>query len=131
MGPRCDMCGEGHFGDLSGCRPEQIGLTDSPCVCRRCDCSRNVDQNAIGNCDSKTGVCLKCVHGKTNNIAGAARLEGVMDGLTGGQTYGHTPSYIEMLVASENEMMDDSLTFRSLFVLLCDTASSYTEVIKI
>ena len=60
------MCGEGFYGDLSGCRPDQIGVSSndsSSCVCRRCECNGNVDANAVGNCDAKTGACMKCVFG--------------------------------------------------------------------
>ena len=65
VGPRCDMCGEGFYGDLQKCRSDQIGLLNSTCVCHPCKCNRNVDPNAIGNCDAKTGACLKCIHGTT------------------------------------------------------------------
>ena len=31
-------------------------------VCLPCECNDNVDANALGNCDSNTGVCSKCVY---------------------------------------------------------------------
>lgn len=30
--------------------------------CRRCECSGNVDETQPGNCDSRTGVCLRCLY---------------------------------------------------------------------
>ena len=29
--------------------------------CRKCECSRNIDLSAIGNCDRTTGECLRCI----------------------------------------------------------------------
>ncbi|XP_047426599.1 laminin subunit gamma-3 [Mugil cephalus] len=53
-GMRCQMCDDGYYGDPLG----QSGAA-RPCV--RCDCSGNVDANAVGTCDRVTGRCLKCL----------------------------------------------------------------------
>lgn len=53
-GHRCDFCSDGYYGDPNG----QFG-TIIPC--RACDCNKNIDPNAIGNCDTTTGQCLKCI----------------------------------------------------------------------
>ena len=53
-GTRCELCADGYFGDPNG--------KDGPVrPCQRCNCNGNVDPNAIGNCDRKTGKCLRCV----------------------------------------------------------------------
>ncbi|XP_063925380.1 laminin subunit gamma-1 isoform X2 [Zophobas morio] len=54
-GHRCDSCSDGYFGDPTG----RFG---SPVPCTQCDCNLNIDTNAIGNCNTTTGECLKCVH---------------------------------------------------------------------
>ncbi|KJH49985.1 laminin EGF-like protein [Dictyocaulus viviparus] len=30
-------------------------------TCKGCECNDNIDLMAIGNCDTKTGICLKCI----------------------------------------------------------------------
>lgn len=55
LGPRCEVCADGHFGDPTG----QFG---APKECEECQCNGNVDPNAVGNCNRTTGECLKCIH---------------------------------------------------------------------
>ena len=54
IGSRCELCEDGYFGD-----PE--GLHGTRIECRKCECSRNIDPSAIGNCDRTTGECLRCI----------------------------------------------------------------------
>uniref|UniRef100_A0A8D1UYU1 Laminin subunit gamma-3 n=1 Tax=Sus scrofa TaxID=9823 RepID=A0A8D1UYU1_PIG len=57
-GQRCEICDDGFFGD-------PLGLSGAPQPCRPCQCSGNVDPNAVGNCDPLTGHCLRCLHNTT------------------------------------------------------------------
>ncbi|XP_034519634.1 laminin subunit gamma-3, partial [Ailuropoda melanoleuca] len=57
-GRRCEICDDGYFGD-------PLGLSGAPQPCRRCQCSGNVDPNAVGNCDPLSGHCLRCLHNTT------------------------------------------------------------------
>lgn len=52
-GPRCEACADGYFGDPTG-------LFGEIRPCQKCDCSGNINENAIDNCDTRTGECLKC-----------------------------------------------------------------------
>ena len=52
-GTRCDQCKDGHFGD-------PVASLGSVQPCQKCNCSSNIDLNAIGNCDTLTGECFKC-----------------------------------------------------------------------
>ena len=52
-GLRCNLCVDGYFGDPQG----KYGPKTE---CKPCQCNDNVDPNAIGNCNSTTGECLKC-----------------------------------------------------------------------
>ncbi|MGH0163147.1 UNVERIFIED_CONTAM: hypothetical protein FKN15_044212 [Acipenser sinensis] len=49
------MCDDGFHGDPVGARGQWK-------PCRPCQCSGNVDPNAVGVCDHATGRCLKCLH---------------------------------------------------------------------
>nr|AAF08983.1 laminin 12 gamma 3 chain [Mus musculus] len=57
-GRRCESCEDGFFGD-------PLGLSGAPQPCRRCQCSGNVDLNAVGNCDPHSGHCLRCLYNTT------------------------------------------------------------------
>ncbi|VDM62918.1 unnamed protein product [Angiostrongylus costaricensis] len=50
-GNKCEVCADGFFGS-----PMEVNGT-----CKECDCNDNIDLMAIGNCDTKTGRCLKCI----------------------------------------------------------------------
>lgn len=54
-GPLCETCSDGFYGDPKG-------VFGSVRECQPCDCNSNVDLNAIGNCNSTTGECLKCIY---------------------------------------------------------------------
>uniref|UniRef100_A0A8C4QKG3 Laminin subunit gamma-3 n=1 Tax=Eptatretus burgeri TaxID=7764 RepID=A0A8C4QKG3_EPTBU len=54
IGRRCEFCEDGFFGD-------PLGLDGPRRPCKPCNCHGNVDANAVGNCDGRTGECLKCV----------------------------------------------------------------------
>ncbi|XP_021380829.2 laminin subunit gamma-2 [Lonchura striata] len=50
-GASCEYCADGYFGDPAASQP-----------CQPCRCNGNVEPNAVGNCDRRTGECLKCIH---------------------------------------------------------------------
>ncbi|NXK29207.1 LAMC2 protein, partial [Arenaria interpres] len=50
-GVNCEYCADGYFGDPAASRP-----------CQPCRCNGNVEPNAVGNCDRRTGECLKCIY---------------------------------------------------------------------
>ncbi|VEN35194.1 unnamed protein product, partial [Callosobruchus maculatus] len=54
-GHRCDICSDGYFGD-------PMGIFGTPTPCQICECSGNIDTNAIGNCNTTSGECIKCIH---------------------------------------------------------------------
>ncbi|CAG5119951.1 unnamed protein product [Candidula unifasciata] len=54
-GNLCELCLDGYFGDPSG------QFTGQPSSCMPCTCNGNIDPNAVGNCNSTTGECLKCI----------------------------------------------------------------------
>ncbi|XP_030761845.1 laminin subunit gamma-1-like isoform X2 [Sitophilus oryzae] len=70
-GPRCDICSDGFFGDPTG----RFG---PPTPCQLCECSENIDLNAIGNCNTTTGECLRCIHN-----TGGSRCEICLPGYYG------------------------------------------------
>ncbi|XP_070532708.1 laminin subunit gamma-1-like [Ptychodera flava] len=53
-GSRCELCSDGFYGDPQG-------LYGPPRPCQACLCNGNTDPNAVGNCNSTTGECLKCI----------------------------------------------------------------------
>uniref|UniRef100_A0A8C6R7G5 Laminin subunit gamma-3 n=1 Tax=Nannospalax galili TaxID=1026970 RepID=A0A8C6R7G5_NANGA len=57
-GRRCEGCEDGSFGD-------PLGLSGAPQPCHRCQCSGNIDPNAVGNCDPHSGHCLRCLYNTT------------------------------------------------------------------
>ena len=57
-GNLCDICEDGyHLVESSG----------TSIVCEKCQCSANIDENAIGNCDTSSGKCLRCVYNTTGD----------------------------------------------------------------
>ena len=50
-GDNCEMCIDGYYGDPNNGQP-----------CKKCICNNNIDFNATGNCDHRTGKCLKCLN---------------------------------------------------------------------
>lgn len=57
-GLRCNLCVDGYYGDPQG----KYGPKTE---CKPCQCQDNVDSNAIGNCNTTTGECLKCKLGRS------------------------------------------------------------------
>ncbi|UYV66192.1 LAMC3 [Cordylochernes scorpioides] len=55
-GHKCDLCVDGYFGDPLGAI---LGMGKE---CAKCECNGNIDHNAVGNCNTTTGECLKCIH---------------------------------------------------------------------
>ncbi|NXF46855.1 LAMC2 protein, partial [Oceanites oceanicus] len=53
-GDNCEYCADGYFGDPVASRP-----------CQLCRCNGNVEPNAVGNCNRRTGECLKCIYNTT------------------------------------------------------------------
>lgn len=53
-GARCEKCEDGYFGDPKG-------LFGEVTPCQKCECNNNVDPNAIGNCNTLTGECIRCI----------------------------------------------------------------------
>jgi len=74
IGDVCEVCADGYFGDPKG-------LKGKATRCVACDCSGNVDVNEIGNCDTLTGKCLKCVNSTKNGLLN--KCEKCADGFYG------------------------------------------------
>ncbi|MEJ1271705.1 laminin gamma 3 [Cricetulus griseus] len=70
-GRRCETCEDGFFGD-------PLGLSGAPQPCHQCQCSGNVDLNAVGNCDPHSGHCLRCLYNTTGD-----HCEHCLDGFYG------------------------------------------------
>jgi len=51
-GSRCDQCASSYWGN-----PQ-----DSNGICRKCDCSGNVDESDENACDADTGICTGCLY---------------------------------------------------------------------
>jgi len=51
-GAKCDECASSYWGN-----PE-----DPNGICRKCQCSGNIDENDENACDARTGVCTGCLH---------------------------------------------------------------------
>ncbi|KAF7284665.1 hypothetical protein GWI33_021849 [Rhynchophorus ferrugineus] len=54
-GPLCEICADGYFGD-------PVAHFGPSRPCQLCECNGNIDLNAIGNCNTTTGECLRCIH---------------------------------------------------------------------
>ncbi|ESP04836.1 hypothetical protein LOTGIDRAFT_211656 [Lottia gigantea] len=54
-GNRCEYCTDGYFGDPEGRYGDRR-------QCQTCFCNENIDPNAVGNCNSTTGECRKCIY---------------------------------------------------------------------
>ncbi|XP_073704726.1 laminin subunit gamma-2 [Garra rufa] len=57
-GSRCEICDDGFYGD-------PLGEYGPPKQCQPCQCYGHMDQNAVGNCDRRTGDCRKCLDHST------------------------------------------------------------------
>ncbi|RWS26837.1 laminin subunit beta-1-like protein, partial [Leptotrombidium deliense] len=52
VGDQCDKCAENYWGNPS--------VPGGKCL--PCDCNNNIDISQPGNCDQRTGECLKCIY---------------------------------------------------------------------
>lgn len=51
-GEKCDRCSDNYYGNPS----------ESGGICQECNCNNNIDIAEPGNCNPKTGECLKCLY---------------------------------------------------------------------
>ena len=79
VGIQCDQCQDGYFGDPNG-------LHSFAQPCQECNCNNNIDKNEIGNCDTLSGKCLKCI-----NFTSGFNCETCEDGYYGDATTGNYP----------------------------------------
>ena len=57
QGNLCELCDDGYFNTGNSLASH----------CERCACNENIDENAIGNCDSSTGRCMRCIYNTTGD----------------------------------------------------------------
>ncbi|XP_040262981.1 laminin subunit beta-2-like [Bufo bufo] len=62
-GSRCDSCSPGYFGN-----PDRDGGE-----CRPCQCNNNIDPSDPESCDSRTGMCLKCLYNTDGQHCGECK----------------------------------------------------------
>ncbi|XP_053208528.1 laminin subunit beta-1-like isoform X2 [Panonychus citri] len=60
IGERCDQCDENYFVSDTPIISETGTLEINKCL--PCNCSNNIDISTPGNCDRRTGACLKCLY---------------------------------------------------------------------
>lgn len=62
QGNLCELCDDGYYNTNTN------SLTST--VCEKCYCNGNIDENAIGNCDTQSSVgerCLRCIYNTTGD----------------------------------------------------------------
>ncbi|RXN01642.1 Laminin subunit beta-1 [Acipenser ruthenus] len=69
---RCDDCAPGYYGN-----PEEVGG-----VCQPCQCNNNIDMLDSGSCDTRTGICLKCLYHTEGGSCERCKLGYYGDALT-------------------------------------------------
>jgi laminin gamma 1 len=63
----CLNCPEGTQGNLCEICEDGYFMNPKTNICEKCFCNDNIDENAILNCDSSDGTCLKCIYNTTGN----------------------------------------------------------------
>lgn len=58
-GNLCELCDDGYF--------KVEDQTSTNTVCKKCQCNSNIDTNAVGNCNTNTGQCLRCIYNTTGD----------------------------------------------------------------
>ncbi|RNA00650.1 Laminin subunit gamma-1, partial [Brachionus plicatilis] len=56
-GNLCDICDDGFY---------EQERSSNKLVCEKCTCNSNIDENAVGNCDT-SGKCLRCIYNTTGD----------------------------------------------------------------